>query len=290
MERGDQLTGEEIERLVRVFAALGVNKIRLTGGEPTLRRGVEEIVAKIRRVPGIGELAMTSNGVVLWKMAERLKAAGLNRVNISLDTLQEKKFERISGVNRLAHVLRSIDACLEAGLKPVKLNTVLMRDINDDEILDLLQYAIAKEISIRFIEVMPTHAGVLSTRERLIPSKEVKEKIETAYELEPADAYAGSPSRDFWVVGTKTVVGFISPLSNFFCAQCNRVRVKANGGLKTCLHGEEGLSLRDMLRDGASDEELSKAISNAIFYRAAEHFLNNAWVPHKDFFMSQVGG
>ncbi len=286
----DQLAAQEIERLVRIFAGLGVQKIRLTGGEPTLRRGIAEIAARVKGVNGIQELAMTSNGIALAKMAASLKEAGLDRVNISLDTLQPEKFRRITGQDRLSDVLAAVEASLEAGLRPVKLNTVLMRDINDDEILPLARFAVAKQIGIRFIEVMPTHQSVLAARERLMPSREVKEILEKEFELEDAANAPGSPSRDFWIAGTKTVVGFISPLSNFFCAQCNRVRLKANGKLKTCLHGEEGLDLRAMMRAGATDTEISEAVSREVFWRPAEHYLNNDFVPHKDFFMSAVGG
>ncbi len=290
MDKADHLSAIQIERIVRIFAGLGVRKLRLTGGEPTLRRGIADIVAAIRRVPGIEDLAMTSNGIALGKMAAALKTEGLCRVNISLDTLQPEKFRRITGQDRLADVLAAVNASLEAGLRPVKLNTVLMRGINDDEILPLARFAVAKQIGIRFIEVMPTHQSVLSARERLMPSREVKEILEKEFELEDAANAPGSPSRDFWMVGTKTVVGFISPLSNFFCAQCNRVRLKANGRLKTCLHGEEGLDLRAMMRAGATDTEISEAVSREVFWRPAEHYLNNDFVPHKDFFMSAVGG
>ena len=286
----DQLTIEEIERLARIFASLGIRKVRLTGGEPTLRRGIEEIVARIKNISGIREIVMTTNGIVLSRIAQTLRTAGLDRVNISLDTLDRAKFRRIAGPDRLADVLESVDKALEAGLRPVKLNTVVMRGINDEEVVDLLRFAVAKEISIRFIEVMPTHQSVFTARERLVPSQEVKEKIEQHYELENAPAYAGSPSRDFWVMGTRTMVGFISPLSNFFCAQCNRIRLKANGGLKTCLHGEESVNLRKLLREGSTDGEVAEVISRTVYHRAAEHFLNNDFVPHKDFFMSQVGG
>ena len=290
LEPKDQLSIPEIERLTGIFSALGIRKIRLTGGEPTLRRGIEEIVRRVKNTPGIKEVVMTSNGVVLGKMAGSLRGAGLDRVNISLDTLDREKFQRIAGMDRLPDVLEAVDACLTAGLCPLKLNTVVMRGINDDEIVDLLRYAIAKEVCIRFIEVMPTHASVFAAKERLMPSREVKETIAKHFELEEASAYPGSPSRDFWVVGTKTVAGFISPLSNFFCSQCNRIRLKANGGLKTCLHGEESVNLLMLMRSGATDQELSQIVSQTVYHRAAEHFLNNEFVPHKDFFMSQVGG
>jgi GTP 3',8-cyclase len=286
----DQLNIREMGRLAHVFAGLGIEKVRLTGGEPTLRRGVEAIVETVAATSGIRQVVMTTNGISFAAMARALKAAGLKRVNISLDTLNPATFQRITGADKLENVLTAIELALEVGLTPVKLNMVVMRGVNDLEVVDMLRYAICKGVSLRFIEVMPTHQSVLATKERLVPSQEVKDRISGRFELEPMASYEGSPSRDYRVVGSQTRVGFISPLSNYFCGQCNRVRLKANGELKTCLHGDGGINLRRLLREDASDMDVAQAISQAVYHRDAEHFLNNAFVPHKDFFMSQVGG
>lgn len=290
VESSELLTLDEMERLIRLFANLGIRKIRLTGGEPTIRKSLPELLRRIRTVSGIREVAMTTNGVLLPLLAKELKAAGLDRVNISLDTLEREKFIRITGMDHLPEVLRGVEAAVREELTPVKLNTVVMRGINDEEAVNLVHFAIERKVHIRFIEVMPTHARVLQTRDRLVPSKEIKEKLDREFYLEAIPSYAGSPSRDFQVAGTSTTVGFISPLSNFFCASCNRIRLKATGALKTCLHGAEVLNLRDLLRSGLRDEAMSRLIERVVFGRAAEHFLNNEFVPHQDFFMSQVGG
>lgn len=285
------LTAEEIHELTQVFAELGIQKVRLTGGEPLVRPDVTEIVARIRAIPEIQEMAMSSNGVFLKGRARRLKEAGVNRINISLDTLRRDRFQEISRMDRLREVLEGIDEALECGLTPVKLNTVLMRGINEDEILDLVRFAIERSIEIRFIELMPTNGLVqLDSKERFLSCEEAKEEIEKAYGLIPVDAYLSSPAQVFTVEGTEARVGFISPISNYFCARCNRLRLKANGAMKTCLHGKEDLDLKALLRSGASREQIKRQIEEVVWIRPEQHFLNVPQVKHNDFQMSHVGG
>lgn len=285
------LSYEEIHRLVTIFARLGVSKVRLTGGEPLVRRGIEKLVEKIRSVPGIREIALSTNGILLKEMAPQLKSAGLDRINISLDTLRRDRFERIARMDRFKEVMEGIEAALEAGLAPVKINTVLMKGVNDDEILDLVNFGIRHSIEIRFIELMPTHESVsVDPMKNFFSTQEAKQIIEQVYRLKPVDVYLSSPAQVFEIEGTRARLGLISPISCFFCSRCNRLRVKANGMMKTCLHGKEDLDLKTLLRSSVSDEEISSAIQSVVYVRPEQHFLNDTNVRHQDFQMSHVGG
>lgn len=285
------LSYEEIETLTRIFAELGIRKVRITGGEPLVRPNIAELVFRLREIPEIRELALSTNGVFLKTQAEKLKAAGLDRVNISLDTLNRTRFQAIARMDRLHDVLAGIEEALALGLGPVKLNTVLMKGINDDEVLDLVRFAVAKSIEVRFIELMPTNGGVqLDVKERFFSAEEAKARIEEEFSLAPVDAYFSSPAQVFSIAGTGARVGFISPLSCVFCARCNRLRLKANGALKTCLHGKEDLNLKALLRSGAPLEEIKRKIEEVVYVRPEQHFLNESKVPHNDFQMSHVGG
>ncbi len=285
------LSYDEIEKLVRIFSELGIRKVRITGGEPLIRKGIDELVIKIRSVPEIKELALSTNGVFLKAWARKLKNAGLDRVNISLDTLRRERFQEISKMDRLDQVLEGIDEAVSCGLLPIKLNTVLIKGINDDEILDLVHYAIDKSIEIRLIELMMTNSSVqIDPWKHFFSVKKAKEEIEKKFQLIPAESYFSSPAQVFQIAGTKARVGFISPISNFFCARCNRLRLKANGGLKTCLHGKEDLDLKELLRSGFSEEEIKQRIQEVVYGRPEQHFLNESDVGHQDFQMSHVGG
>ena len=285
------LTMDEIVTVVSIFAELGIHKVRLTGGEPLLRKDVPSLVARLKRVPGIREVVMTSNGVLLKHFAEELKKAGLDRLNVSLDTLDRENFKRITGLDKLNEVLEGIDAVTRAGIRPVKINAVLMKGFNDGEILDLVRFAVARELMIRFIEWMPTSGNLHAIREnRFMSSDDAKQIIEEHYTLIRDESSPHSPARNYFVAGTKSEAGFISPLSNAFCSQCNRLRLKANGMMKTCLHGQEDLNIQSLLRAGISRDDLKERIVSVVFNRPEEHFLNNPAVPHHDFVMTAVGG
>ena len=285
------LNYEEIATLTKCFAELGIRKVRLTGGEPLVRKDIAELIFRIREIPEIHEMALSTNGVFLKDQARKLKQAGLNRVNISLDTLNRNRFREIAKLDRLGDVLDGIDEALNSGLMPVKLNTVLLKGINEDEILDLVSFAIEKSIEIRFIELMPTNGLVqLDPQERFLSAEEAKEQIEKVYELIPIDTYFSSPARVFSVRGTKARVGFISPLSNVFCSRCNRLRLKANGALKTCLHGKEDLDLKALLRSGVSKEVIKRKIQEVVWIRPEKHFLNESQMKPNDFQMPNVWG
>ena len=285
------LKPEEIVKLTQCFVELGIRKVRITGGEPLVRQDIEELIFRLREIPEIRELALSTNGVFLKNRAGKLKKAGLDRVNISLDTLNRDRFREVARMDKLAQVLAGIDEALEAGLEPVKLNTVLMKGINDGEILDLVRFAVEKSIEVRFIELMPTNGLVsLNSKERFFSAEEAKAGIEKEFTLLPFDTYFSSPAEVFSIAGTGARVGFISPLSCVFCMRCNRLRLKANGMLKTCLHGKEDLDLKRLVRSGAPACEIKRRIEDVVWSRPEQHFLNEAGVRHNDFQMSHVGG
>ena len=287
----DLLTNDELMEVATTFAELGVTKVRLTGGEPLLRPGLVEMIGQLASIPGITQLAMSTNGVLLARHARALKDAGLQRLNVSLDTLSREKFARITGMDQWQTVVDGIVEAKAIGLGPMKVNTVLMKGVNDDELLALVGFAVEQELELRFIEWMPTNPLVDVQREGKFLSNEVaRDQIEQHYRLIPHDPDPHSPARTFLIEGTRARIGFINPLSNVFCAMCNRVRLKANGRIKTCLHGKEELDLKTMLRTGVGRDEIKRQIATAVFLRPEQHFLNHPEIPHQDFVMTQVGG
>ncbi len=287
----DLLTNDELVELAGIFAELGIEKIRLTGGEPLLRPSLVELVNRLSRIPGIRQVVMSTNGVLLKRSAQALKNAGLQRVNVSLDTLSREKFVEITGMDQWDEVVAGLLEAKAAGLEPVKLNTVLMKGINDEEAVELVDFAIRHDLEVRFIEWMPTNPLVDVERENRFLSNEVaRARIEEYHTLLPDDPDPHSPARSFRIAGTQTRVGFINPLSNVFCAMCNRVRLKVNGRIKTCLHGREELDLKAMLREGVARETIKREIATAVFLRPEQHFLTRPEVAHHDFVMTQVGG
>lgn len=285
------LTNDELVELATMFAELGITKIRLTGGEPLLRPELVELVARLAQIAGIRVLAMSTNGVLLKRHTSALKEAGLHRVNVSLDTLSREKFARVTGQDAWQMVLEGILEAKAVGLEPVKVNTVLMKGVNDDEILALVEFAIEQELELRFIEWMPTNPVVDLEREGKFLSNEVaRSALDKRYRLIPDDPDPHSPARSFRIEGTSARVGFINPLSTVFCAMCNRVRLKANGRIKTCLHGREELDLKQMLRAGTPRPEVMRALARAVFHRPEQHFLTRPEIAHHDFVMTHVGG
>ena len=270
LDHHELLSFEEIVSLVRIFSLLGVKKIRLTGGEPLVRRGIEELVAMIRSIPGIEEIALTTNGQLLRKKAALLKEKGLDRVNISLDSLDPEKYRKITRLGELRPVLDGIEAAQEAGLEPVKINTVVMKGINDDEICDFADMAIEKDLSWRFIEFMPLGGVGEEQKHYYMSNDTLIERLKKKYGLVPY-AHKTLISEDYIIPGTKAVLGFISPLSHKFCSRCNRVRMTADGRLLPCLLSSLETPLRDMVRGGASDEEIRRKIEEAIKNKPKEH-------------------
>lgn len=292
LPREKVLTLEEMSLVAEAFAELGVNKIRLTGGEPLVRRNVMELVQHIGDLPQITDFAMTSNGSQLGRMAEDLKAAGLKRLNISLDSLDADLFRQLTRKGDLNQVVEGVDAAVAAGFKGIKLNAVILKGRNDHEILDLLEFAIARGIDISYIEEMPL--GEISEHQReetYCSSDEVREVIRQRYELMPTTEKTDGPSRYFRIPGLKTKVGFISPHSHNFCSSCNRVRVTAEGRLLLCLGNEHSVDLRAIIRANPGDiEPLKQAIRESMAIKPERHHFTTDGDVQVVRFMNMTGG
>ncbi len=286
---------EEFVRIVRLAAELGIHKLRITGGEPLVRRGIVGFVHTLAQIPGLDDLAMTTNGTLLASFAQPLAEAGLNRVNISLDTLHPDRFRQITRRGNLADVLAGIEAAQKAGLHPVKLNTVAIRGFNDDELVDLARMSRTHGWHVRFIELMPI--GMWQERDRnwwqnaFIPIHKIRQLIEqTLGPLEPQQASpGGGPARYYRLPGAEGTIGLISAVSEHFCTGCNRLRLSADGRLRPCLLSDAELDLRAILRNGADDEQLRTLLLRAIREKPRGHQLEQGHFPHHRT-MSQIGG
>jgi len=264
---------DEIERLVGIFAGLGVSKVRLTGGEPLVRRELPEIVRRINRLPGIEDLSLSTNASQLAKHAEVLHEHGVSRINVSLDSLDTERFREVTG-GSLAQVLDGLMAAKRAGMQPIKINMVVMRGINDQEIPDMVAFCLEHDFTLRLIETMPMgHTGQDAT-DRFVSLQQVKADLERVYELEPAVMQGAGPARYVRVKDTNLRIGFITPLSQHFCETCNRVRLSVEGTLYLCLGQHDKLELRPLLRQGATDEALREAILEAIDRKPERHEFN----------------
>jgi GTP 3',8-cyclase len=290
--RADVLTFEELERLIGVFAGLGVRRVRLTGGEPTVRKGVVEIVSRLARVPGIEELAMTTNGHLLTDLAVPLRAAGLGELNVSIDTLDRDRFRALTRRGDLDRVVAGIDAALAAGLE-VKLNAVALRGVNEEELADLCRFGWERGATPRFIEHMPMSDGEIYVPGRHLGAAEIRDRVGQALgapvALDPDDAARPrGPARYFTVAGKR--FGIISAMSEHFCATCNRVRLTATGDLHACLAFDDAVGLRDPLRAGASDGDLAAFIQAAADGKREGHQfeLGGGGAPRKH--MVAIGG
>jgi len=270
----DRLLGlGEIVQVARTFVGLGVSKIRLTGGEPLVRRNVLRLMREVASLPGLDELVITTNGCRLAELAEPVRAAGVRRINISLDSLRPERFRRITRKGDLAAVLRGIDAALAAGFERIKLNVVILKHRNHDEIPDLVRFAVTKGINISFIEEMPVgQIGEYDRAEVFYSSDRIRSDLRSHSQLVPTTETTGGPARYYRIPGTETRVGFISPHSHNFCGDCNRVRVTAEGQLLPCLRQEQVLDLRRILRQHPGDAtELSRAIRDAMQCKPKGH-------------------
>ena len=287
------LSYEELQRIAEAMVACGVQKFRITGGEPLIRKDLHVLIGYLNAFPEVVDIALSTNAVLLRRQARALKDAGLRRVNISLDTLRPETFLKISQNQTLDHVLDGIAAAEEVGLDPIKLNTVVMRGVNDDEVVDLARMTVDRGWHVRFIEVMPMRQNPEKQKEMYISAEEIRGRLEEAFgslEEVERDANAG-PARELRIPGAKGRVGFITPLSHTFCDTCNRVRMTPTGKLRLCLFGEAGVDLRQPLRDGASCEELQKIILDALRFKPQSHHLALGYSgPEAPVTMSQIGG
>ena len=288
-EPEDWLTFDEIERVIRVFGELGTKRIRITGGEPLVRRNLPELAARLSLLPGIEDLSLSSNATRMQKQALPLKKAGISRINISLDTLREDRFKEITGGGKLEKVINGLLAARDAGFHPVKINMVVMRGVNDDEVEDMVQFCIDHDFTLRFIETMPMGNTGREASQQYIPLSEIHERLAKKYKLVKANMNGGGPARYVRVDGTELRIGYITPMSQHFCDTCNRVRLSHDGTLYLCLGQNDSYPLRDLMRSGISDEELKQHIQKAIDLKPEKHeFSEN---PKKLVrFMSMTGG
>jgi cyclic pyranopterin phosphate synthase len=287
------LTFEEIEYVSEVFVSLGIEKIRLTGGEPMLRRNIETLVSKLSKLkPDLKDLALTTNGFDIPRKAEALKNAGLDRMTISLDTLDTHRFREITGVDSLEEVFQAIEAAKRHGFEPVKINAVIVRGVNDSELIDFAQFARNTGVEMRFIEYMPLDSGHEWDRSKVVPGREIRDTINSAYPLVLKDQSRGSETswRYRFADGEPGGIGIIAPVTEMFCGACSRIRLTADGQIRTCLFSTGEHNLRDYLRSGATRSELVEYIEAVTLKKEPRHRINEADFVPASRTMSFIGG
>ena len=287
------LTLEEIAYISDIFVSLGIEKIRLTGGEPLIRRGISKLVSDLAKLkPALTDLALTTNGFDFPRHAPELKDAGLDRVTISLDSLRHDRFKEITGVDALDNVYRAIDAAKSHGFEPVKINAVLVRGRNDDEIIDLARFAREHNVSMRFIEFMPLDSGHEWGREMVVPGSEIREKIGEVFPLILKETSRGSETswKYAFADGASGEIGIIAPVTEMFCGACSRIRLTADGQIRTCLFSTTEHNLRDCLRSGASRAEIVEFIQAVVMKKEARHYINDKTFIQPSRTMSFIGG
>jgi GTP 3',8-cyclase len=291
LDRSEILTFEEIERLVRLFVAMGVADVRLTGGEPLVRRDFPVLMRMLHEIDGVGDLSLTTNGYLLAGMAGELAAAGLRRINVSLDSLSRDRFFQITRRDSLPQVLAGL-AALERypQISPIKVNCVAMRDFTEDEVLPFAELARRKPYEVRFIEFMPLDADHAWSEDRVLSGGEVRALVERVYPLEPVRRDAHSTARIFRFRDGKGQLGFVNPVSEPFCADCNRVRLTAEGKLRTCLFSMHETDLRAPLRAGADDDQLEQVIRDAVWRKELKHHVSERGFRQPARTMSRIGG
>src|SRR5436190_7422784 len=268
------LSFEEIERVVRLAIQLGIQKIRLTGGEPLLRQGVEVLVERLARLEGILDLALTTNGFLFPSKAKALRNAGLQRVSFSLDSLDRANFKKITGRDGLSEVLESIEVARDLGFSPLKVNAVIIRGLNDHEIEALAEFARAKALGLRFIEFMPLDSARAWLKELVVPGRELLERLRARFELKPIPMHNPSSTSRCWAFGdSRGEVGIIAPVSEPFCGHCNRLRLTADGKIRTCLFSVTEHDLRSLLRTGVSDDALGEWLRDVVWQKEARHHI-----------------
>ena len=292
-KRSQVLSFEEIAKIVRLFSELGVTKVRLTGGEPLLRKDILELTKMLGEIPGLTDIPLSTNAHLLSPLATELKVNGINRANISIDSLIPERFKEITRDGDLATVIKGVDAAISAGMKPIKLNMVVMKGINDDEIESMIDFAIDRGLDIRFIETMPIGLAGIEAVDRYYSEKDILERVYTKFgnKLESKKVHqTDGPAKALHIIGTNTSVATISAVSNNFCSSCNRVRLTAKGELILCLGQKDSVSLRDALRSGMSDTEIKQLILNAITKKPEKHFFDSVIDNISSRQMVEIGG
>ncbi|GAA1752124.1 GTP 3',8-cyclase MoaA [Nostocoides vanveenii] len=290
LPKAEMLSDDELIRLIGVFAGLGVRQVRLTGGEPLLRRSLVDLVRRIAELEPRPTIAMTTNGLGLDRLAEPLRAAGLDRVNVSLDTIDPEEFVALTRRDRLADVEAGLRAAHRAGLTPVKVNAVAMRGINDTDVAELLAWCLARGYELRFIEQMPLDAGHHWQASEMVTAGEIHDRLSARFALTPAPGRGSAPAERFFIDGGPATVGIIASVSAPFCAACDRVRLTADGQVRNCLFANAESDLRTPLRAGASDAELAELIRGEMWRKARGHGIGSPDFHQPDRPMSAIGG
>ncbi len=291
LPRGQILTYEEILRVARVATELGVTKFRITGGEPLVRKNLPEFIAELNRLPGVTDIGLSTNATLLPALAEPLRRAGVRKVNISLDSLQAERYREISGTGNLRDCLAGIDAAIAAGFPQVKLNAVMIKGKNDDEIFDLIEFAAGKRLPLRFIELMPVSTSEVLSDDNFISIGHVRQVIESKYELVPSAAKHGNgPALYYRANGLPIDLGFIGAMTNLhFCDNCNKVRLTADGKLRPCLGSHMEFDLKSVLRDPTkTDADLRRVFTETIRNKPEQHEFRDNYVPGRK--MIAIGG
>jgi GTP 3',8-cyclase len=290
--KSDLLTYEEIEYATDIFVSLGIEKVRVTGGEPMLRRDIETLISKLASIDGLKDLALTTNAFNLAERAAGLKAAGLDRVTISLDSLRRAAFEQITGVDMLERVLEGIRAAERVRLTPIKINAVIVRGYNEEEVADMAAFAREHGVVMRFIEYMPLDSGHGWTREQVVSGAEIRQSINERFLLVPKRVERGSEtaSRYRFADGSAGEIGIIAPVTEPFCGACSRIRLTADGQIRTCLFSKVEHSLRDVIRSGARREEVAAYIRSVVLKKEPRHYINETFFEQPARTMSLIGG
>ncbi|MBP2636321.1 MAG: moaA 3 [Firmicutes bacterium] len=285
------LSIEEIGRLVRIGARLGIRKVRLTGGEPLVRKNIATLIADIAAIPKISDISITTNGMLFADMAEDLKKAGLKRVNFSLDSLDPDRFKYITSRGILKNVIRSISKAMELDMGPVKINMVVMKGANDHEILDFVELAKKMPLNVRFIEFMPVGDLPFYKTDRVVTVHDIRKIIEQKYELTKNVTIQGNgPAKSYQIRGGLGTIGFISAMSDHFCGECNRIRMTADGKLRSCLFSNNELNMKLALKNNASDDKIAEIFTKAIKEKPNRHHMNEGWGADNKRKMYQIGG
>jgi cyclic pyranopterin phosphate synthase len=292
-KREKLLTFEELEYISEIFVSLGIEKIRLTGGEPLIRRDVPILVEKLAKLkPQLRDIALTTNGYDFVRHADALKSAGLDRVTFSLDSLDREKFIDITGVDALDKVYTAIDAAIKLGFEPIKINAVLVRGRNDGEIVEFARFARDNDVSMRFIEFMPLDSGHEWSREMIVPGREIRDTINAVYPLKLKEESRGSETAWKYVFadGAPGEMGIIAPVTEMFCGACSRIRLTADGQIRTCLFSTTEHNLRELMRGGAGRDEIIDFIKDVVMKKEPRHYINDANFLQPARTMSFIGG
>ena len=285
-----QLTTDELVRVIEIAVSEGINEVRLTGGEPLLRPDIVEIVSRINAITNAPTLTMTTNALTLAKVAQPLVDAGLTRINISLDTLDRDRFKLMTHRDRIDDVFAGIKAAQAAGINPIKINAVLLKGVNADEAPALLEWALANNLALRFIEQMPLDAGGIWERSSLVTADDIYADLSTRYTLTPCDDRGSSPAEEFFVNGGPATVGIIGSVTRPFCGACDRLRLTSDGQLRSCLFSLEEMDLRTAMRNGASDEDIALRFRKTVAGKLPGHGINDPKFIQPQRPMSAIGG